>query len=261
MATTASTLALLLCSYATLATPVAPQGLGNIAKPNVNRAPRKLSGISPRNRMSRLAPRVQREKVFGDKKDGVLRQEVAKIGGTAPMGEFWDPLGISNGKSGSELKRYREAEITHGRVAMLGAMGFMVQEQNRPLFNGIIEGPAIRHFERMNEAFPGFWIPVVAAIGNAELTRARKGWEDPRTGNLWKLKDSYTPGDMGFDPLGLYPAENEDAQVEIKNRELNNGRLAMLALAGFMAQELVTDDPIYTSAFERYVDQVQYIGK
>merc|ERR1719174_3585100 len=35
-------------------------------------------------------------------------------GALAPVGEF-DPLGLSEGLSINELKRYREAEVTHGR--------------------------------------------------------------------------------------------------------------------------------------------------
>jgi hypothetical protein len=50
---------------------------------------------------------------------------------------------------------------------------------------------------------------------------------------------SYTPGDIGFDPLGLKPTDPEEFKA-MRERELNNGRLAMLAAAGFMAQEAVT---------------------
>lgn len=42
------------------------------------------------------------------------------------------------------------------------------------------------------------------------------------SGELWKLKDDYKAGDLGWDPLGLYPpAEAPDAErlrVEIQNR-------------------------------------------
>ena len=35
---------------------------------------------------------------------------------------------------------YREAEVTHGRVAMLAALGFVVGEKFNPLFGGSITG-------------------------------------------------------------------------------------------------------------------------
>ena len=39
--------------------------------------------------------------------------------------------------------RYREAEVTHGRVAMLAVLGFLVSESFHPFFGGEIDGPAI----------------------------------------------------------------------------------------------------------------------
>jgi hypothetical protein len=38
------------------------------------------------------------------------------------------------------LQLYREAEITHCRVAMLASLGFAVGEAVNPLFNGAITG-------------------------------------------------------------------------------------------------------------------------
>ena len=40
-------------------------------------------------------------------------------GNIAPAGDF-DPAGFLQGKSRGDVMRLREAEITHGRVAMLG---------------------------------------------------------------------------------------------------------------------------------------------
>lgn len=54
----------------------------------------------------------------------------------------------------------------------------------------------------------------------------------------------YTSGDLKFDPLGLKP-EDPRAFKLIQTKELNNGRLAMLAIAGIVAQELVTNQPIF----------------
>ena len=43
----------------------------------------------------------------------------------------WDPAGFLEGKSELEVNRYREAELTHGRVGMLASLGFLVQEKFR----------------------------------------------------------------------------------------------------------------------------------
>jgi len=48
------------------------------------------------------------------------------------------------------------------------------------------------------------------------------------------------PGDLGFDPLGLKPTD-PDELVAMQTKELQNGRLAMIAAAGFLAQEAASD--------------------
>merc|ERR1719408_922302 len=62
-------------------------------------------------------------------------------GALAPMGDF-DPLGLAP-EDLTEMKRFREAEVTHGRVAMTAVLGFLVAESFHPLFGGNIGGPAI----------------------------------------------------------------------------------------------------------------------
>ena len=57
--------------------------------------------------------------------------------------------------------------------------------------------------------------------------------------NVQALKPDYYPGDLGFDPLGLKPEDPAEFR-KMQERELSHGRLAMLAAAGFIAQEAVT---------------------
>ena len=53
-------------------------------------------------------------------------------------------------------------------------------------------------------------------------------------------------GDIGFDPLGLKPDNFEDFSA-MSTKELQNGRLAMLAVAGIVAQELVNGKEIFVN--------------
>ena len=160
-------------------------------------------------------------------------------GALAPVGLF-DPLGLGAKADEKTLKRYREAELTHGRVAMLAAIGFLVGEAvegSSFLFDAQISGPAISH---LSQVPPVFWILLTTAIGAAEQKRAEIGWVEPENVPVSQpglLRDSYIPGDLGFDPLGLKPSDPEELRV-LQTKELQNGRLAMLAAAGFMAQEL-----------------------
>lgn len=53
------------------------------------------------------------------------------------------------------------------------------------------------------------------------------------------------PPTRSFDPLGLGPKDDPEAWKELQTKELNNGRLAMIAIAAFTAQELVVKQEIF----------------
>ena len=158
----------------------------------------------------------------------------------APVG-FFDPLGFAEKASPATLKRYREAELAHGRVSMLAVVGFLVGEKvegSSFLFDASISGPAITHITQVPD---GFWPVIIAFIGAYEATRAETGWVDPAdcpVDSPGILKDDYMPGDLNFDPLGLKPEDEEEFLI-MQTKELQNGRLAMIAAAGFLAQEAV----------------------
>jgi len=164
-------------------------------------------------------------------------------GVVAPTG-FFDPLGFSrNGISLNEVKRNREAEVMHGRVAMIASVGYLAGEAVSGPFN--IVGPANDQLQQMPTAA---FVLLTAAIASAELKRATTGWVEPSlsswTKTLWTLRDNYYPGDLGFDPLGLKPTDAK-AFADMQTRELQNGRLAMIGVAGMCAQELVNHRGIF----------------
>jgi len=163
-------------------------------------------------------------------------------GSTAPLGQF-DPSGALQGADANKIRLFRESELTHGRVSMLAVLGFAVGENFNPLFGGSITGPAINHFQQVPSLF---WTMTVFGIGLAEAYRLTYGWNNPTEPAAvpWTLKDSYTPGDLGFDPLGLKPT-GEKEFIRMQNKELNNGRLAMIAIAGLVVQELVTGEKVF----------------
>jgi hypothetical protein len=161
-------------------------------------------------------------------------------GALEPVG-FFDPLGLAEKATAATLQRYREAELAHGRIAMLAVIGFFVGEKvegSAFLFDASISGPAITHISQVPD---GFWPVLIAFIGAAEASRAEAGWVDPADCPVDQpglLKDDYLPGDLKFDPLGLKPEDEEEFFI-MQTKELQNGRLAMLAAAGFLAQEAV----------------------
>ncbi|KAL1524295.1 hypothetical protein AB1Y20_019198 [Prymnesium parvum] len=158
-------------------------------------------------------------------------------GSIAPVENF-DPFNLLDGKSKEQVMTWREAELTHCRVGMLASAGFLVQEKFHPLFSGD-GGPAIDQIPKL----PVFmWFAMTLGIGIAEGYRVSLGWSSPSEPNhvFQKLKPGYIPGDLGFDPLGLKPEDPAEFR-EMQTKELQNGRLAMIAAAGFLAQEAVSD--------------------
>ena len=157
-------------------------------------------------------------------------------GAIAPMGQF-DPANLLANEPKEEVMRWREAELTHGRVGMLAALGFLVQEKFHPLFTAD-GGPAIEQIPKLP---PVLWFGMTLGIAIAESLRIQKGWANPyeNRGNVQRLKAEYIPGDLGFDPLGLKPTDPAEFRT-MQEKELSHGRLAMIAAAGFLAQEAVT---------------------
>ena len=161
------------------------------------------------------------------------------IGDIAPTG-FFDPLGLSNGKDAATLKQWREAELKHGRVCMLASMGMLTQEL---LKNPVgIDGPAIRHLDLLDAKFPEFGELFILLCAFIEAWSITNKWE-PRSetrglSRLARLREDSEPGDLNWDPLGWYPTDPVE-QDTIKTKELQNGRLAMLGVAGIVAQELM----------------------
>lgn len=163
-------------------------------------------------------------------------------GVTAPFGYF-DPMGLTP-ESKEELMLFREAEVVHGRVAMMGTLGMLVQEAFHPIFPQF-DGPSIRQLDLVLSTENGQLAStcLLFAIFFSEIQRARVGWKEPEV-EYRTLRENYIPGDIGFDPLGLKPT-SEAALLEMQTKEINNGRLAMMAVAGIVGQELATGQPLF----------------
>jgi hypothetical protein len=188
---------------------------------------------------------------------GNRASDILKAGQVAPLG-FWDPWGLSTVATEGRLLFYREAEIKHGRVCMLAVLGILATEGGfHPLFGGGIDVAAVKVFEQMDLA--QFWPVAFIQFMFAAY------WEERRTGypvlegkafsglnpegaknsdEVFAAKSGRIPGDIGFDPLGLKPKKEADL-LELQNKEILNGRLAMIAAAGIVSQELVTGQKVF----------------
>uniref|UniRef100_A0A0G4HRW2 Uncharacterized protein n=1 Tax=Chromera velia CCMP2878 TaxID=1169474 RepID=A0A0G4HRW2_9ALVE len=164
-------------------------------------------------------------------------------GATAPFG-FFDPLGFSKNPDGSwktlELKRYRESEIKHGRLAMLAALGYFVAEFYHPLVYESSER-ALTQWEEAKDVISGFEGIIFAFAGVIEGYNIALSWESQiPQGNL---REGVPPGDILFDPLELAKEKSEEELKDLCSKELNNGRLAMFAIVGMIGySKLVNPD-------------------
>lgn len=170
------------------------------------------------------------------------------VGSSGPFG-FFDPAGFAADVSQEQYKMYQEAEIKHSRVAMLAFVGIVFGELFNGGITGKITGPAIFQFQQTYTVMPLFAVILVAVIAALESKSIMTAWQplaetmsEPL--GIAKLKAQHVAGDNGFDPLSFKP-KNPKALDEMKTKELNNGRLAMIGVAGIVAQELVTGQSIF----------------
>jgi len=128
----------------------------------------------------------------------------------------FDPLNL--GSDQDRLKWYAEAEKTNGRWAMAAVAGILGQEALG------VQPAWYLHGQKE------YWLPIYALtglmfpiIGLFELKRYQGFKETGNSGVLTKFP---------FDPLGLDSEANRE-------KEVKNGRLAMVAFVGFVVQALV----------------------
>lgn len=137
----------------------------------------------------------------------------------------------------------REAEVKHSRLAMLAVVGWPLAELfDKPLADAANlptlltksgASPSVLNggLERVDALY---WVAVVLLAGIVEIesskVQAAKGKE-------------YIAGDCGFDPFNLYP-KTKEGQKEMQTKEIKHGRVAMMAILGFVAQEALYRSPV-----------------
>jgi hypothetical protein len=224
--------------YGIQSSPIARLAMSAI---EANQGCHKVGDVSMKAQLrTALAESDEETKEEVEKVEMLMIDKARKMAGsTAPLGYF-DPLGLSVDVSVGRLLFFREAELKHGRVCMLASLGIVVAENFHPLFGGDIDVPAYIAFQQT--PLQTFWPLVLLAIGTLELP-AINTFNWPFPSDTWSLKEGRVPGDFDFDPLGLKPKGDNEFR-ELQTKELNNGRLAMIATAGMIVQELATGKKI-----------------
>ena len=202
-----------------------------------------VSGFSPST--ARKAPMTS---LFMSSADPKI--DFSKSAGVSSPFGFWDPAGISTYLSQVEFNKVQESEIKHGRIAMLAVLGVAIGEFGGAGFLSGVTGPAIYQYQQADNIIPAFSANVVGltlAIEGFNIIgpwSEEAGWGQIPMAGVANLKPNNIPGDLNFDPLNLMP-KTPEGKIAMKTKEINNGRLAMLAIAGIVAQELLTNEPIF----------------
>jgi light-harvesting complex I chlorophyll a/b binding protein 4 len=131
-------------------------------------------------------------------------------------------------------------ELKHCRLAMLASLGFLVGEQFHPLWGGSVDVPSYIAYQQT--PLQTFWPIVIAGIAVVE-TFSVFTFQNPKE-QAWAINTDHVAGDLGFDPLGLMPTNAADLK-SMQDKELNNGRLAMFAIAGMVGQELANGAKLF----------------
>jgi len=151
----------------------------------------------------------------------------------------FDPLGFA--KSKEDLMNFREAEIKHARLAMLAAAGWPLSEVFDKKIAGVLGlNPLLDSADRVPSLLNGglgkvnvaYWAACVGIAAAVDLYGISR-----------KSSPGYTPGDLGFDPLGVMP-KDEAGMKNMQLAEIKNGRLAMIAITAFAVQEAVSTQGI-----------------
>ena len=159
-------------------------------------------------------------------------------------------------KEGQDVKTsafLKESEVKHGRLAMLAAVGWPVAELVHPyiaeamslpnLLNEASQAPSLvtGGLEKIFE-IPFGILFTLFAVGRAfdiETSALR-----PRNNFLSKDPKEMYPHDQGFDPLGFYAKATPEQRKTMAEKELNNGRLAMIAIALYPVIEFSSKQPL-----------------
>merc|ERR1711966_66158 len=170
------------------------------------------------------------------------------------MGGF-DPLGLGTDE---RFVAFREAEIKHGRLAMLAAVAWPLQEILHPILVDELRGDGINAKDLLVEtagkspsllngglfqweAVPLLMLSVYAA-SVLELKDVRKRSKAGLEFN--EYSESTVPGDLSFDPLRITRSLSYEEKIEFLEKELLNGRLAMIAVTCYVLEEALFGVPV-----------------
>lgn len=144
------------------------------------------------------------------------------------------------------LRDYREAEIRHGRLAMLASIIWPLQEILDRIF-------LASKFGKTTIIYGGVTLPyltlfmmlVMLLLGYLDIYAA--SIRDNDTG------EAFLPGECFWDPLNMLTGAPEDMRRNMQRREVNLGRAAMIAVFFYILEEAITHLPLVTLPYNTFL--------
>ena len=155
-----------------------------------------------------------------------------EVGAQAPLG-FFDPFGVVDDVDQETFDRLRFTEIKHGRIAMLGVVGYLVSEAGIRLPGDIdLSGTSFADipcgFDALGAIPDGGIAQLMAFIGFLEIF-VMKSIDGTGNEHIGDFRNGAL--DFGWDQF------SDETKLQKRAVELNQGRAAQMGLLGLMVHE------------------------
>jgi len=198
-----------------------------------------VAAASTRRRTAcKSTPFGQQQQLSGGFASGLVGSEYAGFGDYQ-----FDPAELSS-RYPEHLPWFREAELKHGRVAMLACVGLVAPDFFRlpaDVFQDVDLDAVTAHSKLIGPGLgegPMWWLLVFCGAIESERFK--------QLGLNFEKLDLQTAGDLGFGKN--FAPKTEEGMKLMRIKELKNGRLAMLAFSGAITQAVAFGQPHFPFA-------------
>mmetsp|Transcript_17276 Transcript_17276/g.26414 ORF Transcript_17276/g.26414 Transcript_17276/m.26414 type:complete len:242 (+) Transcript_17276:37-762(+) len=201
--------------------------------------------------------------------------ELKEIAGKAnPIIKYFDPLNLAEAgffdTEDEVIGFLRQAEVKHGRVAMAAFVGYCVQSNGiRWPFPETLSGDP---YPSSDLSPPEQWdalpyaakFQIIVFIGFLEWWSEYVGTHYMRGGKpgafpAFSDNKGIIPHPLPlnlYDPFGFSKNRSEEAKASGLIKEINNGRLAMLGIIGFLSEQKIAGSvPLLTGIVKPYAGE------
>jgi len=178
--------------------------------------------------------------------DDVVVDETPKMSQALPFLEYPANLAGYTGDVGFDPFRFsdfapmdflREAEIKHGRIAMMAWLGYCAVDAGFRIYplpeayeglTSVTAHDALVEQGALSQMF--LWFGLAEVIAGMGLMQMMEG-------------SGRAPGDFGLDPAGFLKGASDEAIEDMKLKELTHCRLGMIAFSAVVTQSVLTQGP------------------